>query len=143
MSGKPFLSSDLYWYRGQHGSGFNRVSPSDRCLWRRSWTIDTAQGEHLVVDGTQVIRWHALFRITQKLGDMSVSWRCRSGARLRYSSEGGYLRPSGLGRLGRLGAMIRALGNLPRPVLWLPYVFTSHRRQLRREWQRLGLEAED
>lgn len=54
-----------------------------------------------------------------------ISWRCRSCARLRYSSEGGYLRPSGLGRLGQLGVMLRALGNLPRPDLWLPYVFTS------------------
>jgi hypothetical protein len=55
----------------------------------------------------------------------SVSWRCRSCARLRYSSEGGYLRPTGLGRLGRLGVMLRAYGNLPRPRSWLPYVFTS------------------
>ena len=45
-----------------------------------------------------------------------ISWRCRSCARLRYSSEGGYLRP---------GVMFRAFGNLPRPKLWLPYVFTS------------------
>ena len=56
---------------------------------------------------------------------MSVSWRCRSCVRLRYSSEGGYLRPSGLGRLGQLGVMLRAFGNLPRPESWLPYVFTS------------------
>jgi hypothetical protein len=54
-----------------------------------------------------------------------VTWRCRSCARLRYSSEGGYLRPTGLGRLGRLGVMLRAYGNLPRPQSWLPYVFTS------------------
>src|SRR5258708_1664510 len=46
----------------------------------------------------------------------TISWRCRSCARLRYSSEGGYLRP---------GIMFRALGNLPRPESWLPYVFTS------------------
>lgn len=46
----------------------------------------------------------------------SVSWRCRSCARLRYSSEGGYLNP---------GMMFRAFGNLPRPEPWLPYVFTS------------------
>ena len=46
----------------------------------------------------------------------SISWRCRSCARLRYSSEGGYLRPS---------MMFRAFGNLPRPESWLPYVFTS------------------
>jgi hypothetical protein len=55
----------------------------------------------------------------------SISWRCRSCARLRYSSEGGYLRPTGLGGLGRLGAMLGAYGNLPRPEPWLPYVFTS------------------
>jgi hypothetical protein len=46
----------------------------------------------------------------------SISWQCRSCARLRYSSEGGYLRP---------GVMFRAFGNLPRPESWLPYVFTS------------------
>jgi len=46
----------------------------------------------------------------------NVSWRCRRCARLRYSSEGGYLRP---------GVMFRAFGNLPRPESWLPYVFTS------------------
>jgi hypothetical protein len=52
-----------------------------------------------------------------------ISWRCRSCARLRCSSEGGYLRGSGR---GALGAMFRAaFGNLPRPELWLPYVFTS------------------
>ena len=45
-----------------------------------------------------------------------ITWRCRSCARLRYSSEGGYLCP---------GTMFRAFGNLPRPDLWLPYVFTS------------------
>jgi hypothetical protein len=45
-----------------------------------------------------------------------INWRCRSCARLRYSSEGGYLRPS---------IMFRAFGNLPRPDLWLPCVFTS------------------
>ena len=45
-----------------------------------------------------------------------ISWRCRSCVRLRYSSEGGYLRP---------GTMFRAFGNLPRPDMWLPYVFTS------------------
>lgn len=46
----------------------------------------------------------------------SISWRCRSCARLRYSSEGGYLRP---------GVMFRALGNLPRPESWLPFVFST------------------
>jgi len=44
---------------------------------------------------------------------------------LRYSSEGGYLRPA-YGRLGQLGTMLRASwGNLPRPVRWSPFVFTS------------------
>ena len=53
----------------------------------------------------------------------SISWRCRSCARLRYSSEGGYLRPA-YGRLGQLGVMLRASwGNLPRPVRWFPFVF--------------------
>lgn len=55
----------------------------------------------------------------------SINWRCRSCARLRYSSEGGYLRPTGLGRFGQLGIMLAAYGNLPRPESWLPYVFTS------------------
>jgi len=54
-----------------------------------------------------------------------ISWRCRSCARLRYTSEGGYLRQPGLGRLGHLGVMLAAYGNLPRPKSWLPYVFTS------------------
>lgn len=52
----------------------------------------------------------------------SISWRCRSCARLRYSSEGGHLRQSGR---GALAALFRVLGNLPRPESWLPYVFTS------------------
>jgi len=53
----------------------------------------------------------------------SISWRCRSCAQLRYSSEGGYLRGSGR---GSLAAIFRAaFGNLPRPQSWLPYVFTS------------------
>jgi len=51
-----------------------------------------------------------------------ISWRCRACARLRYSSEGGYLRESGR---GALAGIFRAYGNLPRPDLWLPYVFTS------------------
>jgi hypothetical protein len=45
-----------------------------------------------------------------------IGWRCRSCARLRYSSEGGYLSP---------GTRFRRLGNLPRPKPWLPCVFTS------------------
>jgi hypothetical protein len=54
-----------------------------------------------------------------------ISWRCRACARLRYSSEGGYLRPA-YGRLGQFGVLLRAsLGNLPRPECWYPYVFTN------------------
>jgi hypothetical protein len=45
-----------------------------------------------------------------------VSWRCRSCARLRYSSEGGYLQPRRL---------FRAFENLPRPASWFPCVFTD------------------
>jgi hypothetical protein len=63
-----------------------------------------------------------------------ISWRCRSCARLRYSSEGGYLRVPGLSlsrATGHLGLELRSAylslfgGNLPRPESWLPYVFTS------------------
>lgn len=54
----------------------------------------------------------------------SVSWQCRSCARLRYSSEGGHLR-GGRSWLGRV--MGFDPGNLPRPEPWLPYVFTSPR----------------
>ncbi len=50
------------------------------------------------------IRWWSADKVR------TISWRCRSCARLRYSSEGGYLRPSGLGRLGQLGVMLRAYG---------------------------------
>jgi hypothetical protein len=57
-----------------------------------------------------------------KQSQAKISWRCRSCARLRYSSEGGYLLPTGF---GRLGVMLRAYGGLPRPESWLPYVFTS------------------
>ena len=54
-----------------------------------------------------------------------ISWRCRSCAMLRYSSEGGYLRPA-YGRLGQLGMILRSSwGNLPRPASWLPYILTS------------------
>jgi hypothetical protein len=51
-----------------------------------------------------------------------TDWCCRSCNRLRYSSEGGYLR-GGRGWLARF--MGFDPGNLPRPELWLPYVFTS------------------
>ena len=51
-----------------------------------------------------------------------ISWRCRSCARLRYSSEGGHLRG---GRSWLTRFMGFDPGNLPRPDMWLPYVFTS------------------
>jgi hypothetical protein len=51
-----------------------------------------------------------------------TDWCCRSCNRLRYPSEGGYLRGSGR---GALVALFRAFGNLPRPEPWLPYMFTS------------------
>jgi hypothetical protein len=55
----------------------------------------------------------------------SISRRCRSCAQLRYSSEGGYLRPA-CRRLGKIGTILGdSWGNLPRPELWLSYVFTS------------------
>src|ERR1700753_1512153 len=43
-------------------------------------------------------------------------WMCRRCARLRYSSEGGYLRPT---------RMLRAFGNLPRQQSFWPHVFSS------------------
>jgi hypothetical protein len=49
-----------------------------------------------------------------------ISWRCRSCARLRYSSEGGYLRSGSLRWCPELGVI-----NLPRPESWLPSVFTD------------------
>lgn len=51
-----------------------------------------------------------------------VPWCCRACNRLRYSSEGGYLR-GGRDWLSRF--MGFDPGNLPRPEPWLPYVFTS------------------
>jgi hypothetical protein len=58
--------------------------------------------------------WEAAGRFTNS-ADAS-RWQCRSCAKLRYASEGGYLRP---------GRYLRAGGNLPRPEPWFPYVFTS------------------
>jgi hypothetical protein len=55
-----------------------------------------------------------------------TDWCCRSCNRLRYSSEGGYLR-QGV-RAERLFAGIGFPGKLPplpRPEPWLPYVFIS------------------
>jgi hypothetical protein len=54
-----------------------------------------------------------------------VAWQCRSCARLRYSSEGGYL-CHGVKANRSFSAMgFPPLGNLPRPVQWYPYVFTD------------------
>jgi hypothetical protein len=57
-----------------------------------------------------------------------IGWRCRSCARLRYSSEGGYLRvpESFLSRAFADPEWRRVFGgNLPRPEPWLPLVFSS------------------
>ncbi len=54
----------------------------------------------------------------------SISWRCRSCARLRYSSEGSALVMRG-GPISRLlGYSVPDLPS-PRPAPWLPLVFTS------------------
>lgn len=66
--------------------------------------------------------WDSVSRWSNRV--RSVSWRCRSCARLRYSSEGDAL-------LMRGGPISRLLGlpvpdmPSPRPAAWLPYVFTS------------------
>ena len=74
--------------------------------------------------------WDALSGWSKRV--RRISWRCRSFARLRYSSEGGYLSPSYAG-LGQLGEMLRgSCGNLLRPELWFPYVFSSL--EAAREW---------
>jgi hypothetical protein len=54
----------------------------------------------------------------------SISWRCRSCARLRYSSEGGALVSRG-GPISRLLRMPCPDMRHPRPEPWLPYVFES------------------
>jgi hypothetical protein len=54
----------------------------------------------------------------------SVSWQCRSCARLRYSSEGGALVLRG-GPISRLLGLPCPDARSPRPEPWLPYVFTS------------------
>lgn len=64
--------------------------------------------------------WDSFSRWSNRV--RSVSWQCRSCARLRYSSEGGHLRQSGR---GAIAALFRSFGNLPRPESWLPYDFTS------------------
>jgi hypothetical protein len=68
--------------------------------------------------------WDYFSRLSNRV--RQVSWCCRSCNRLRYSSEGGYLRQgvraerlfAGMGFPGKLPP-------LPRPESWLPYVFTS------------------
>jgi hypothetical protein len=54
----------------------------------------------------------------------SVSWRCRSCARLSYSSEGSSLALRG-GPISRLLRHPCPDLSSPRPESWLPYVFTS------------------
>ncbi len=54
----------------------------------------------------------------------SISWRCRSCARLRYSYEGGALVMRG-GPISRLLRVDVPDVSSPRPEPWLPYVFTS------------------
>jgi hypothetical protein len=54
----------------------------------------------------------------------NVSWRCRSCARLRYSSEGSALLIRG-GPISRLLRHPCPDLSSPRPEPWLPYVFTS------------------
>jgi hypothetical protein len=54
----------------------------------------------------------------------TISWRCRSCARLRYSSEGGALVLRG-GPISRLLRMNVPDMSSPRPESWLPLVFTS------------------
>jgi hypothetical protein len=53
-----------------------------------------------------------------------VSWRCRSCAQLRYSSEGGALVMRG-GPISRLLRMDVPDVSSPRPESWFPYVFTN------------------
>lgn len=62
----------------------------------------------------QLYGWEAAGPYTSSVA--ASRWLCRSCARLRYASEGGYLRP---------GRYLRAYGNLPRPQPWFPYLFTS------------------
>jgi hypothetical protein len=53
-----------------------------------------------------------------------ISWRCRSCARLRYSSEGAALVLRGGAISGLLRRDVPDL-SCPRPEPWLPYVFTD------------------
>ena len=55
----------------------------------------------------------------------SISWRCRSCAQLRYSSEGGALLIRGRGALWRLVEEEFGPQRSDRPEPWLPLVFTS------------------
>src|SRR6266567_170707 len=79
---------------------------------------------HCQIPRRALYGWRPGGRYTRS-AERSWHWNCRECSGLRYASEGGYLRPGHLGRLGQLGVMFRALGNLPRPESWLPYVFTS------------------
>jgi hypothetical protein len=89
----------LVWRPLTHGGG--------RGLFLRCWSCG---GLCRALYGYRVGNDGRFYRV--QLAD----WQCRECAGLRYSSEGGYLRPRG---------MFGAFGSLPRPRLWLPYVFTS------------------
>jgi hypothetical protein len=97
-----------------------------RAIWR-PLPRNGAQDLFLVCPGCDTPRrylygWEAAGRFTNSAE--SSRWQCRSCARLRYSSEGGYLR-QGV-RAERLFAGMGFPGRLPpRPASWLPYVFTS------------------
>jgi len=86
----------------------------------RSWFVELKRPDETAT------ALRIVWRMLPRNSAMRISWRCRSCARLRYSSEGGCLRPPSLGPLGQLGVTFRASwGNLPRPGPWLPYVLTS------------------
>jgi hypothetical protein len=92
------VAISLVWRRQPHG---------DRTLLLQCWRCQRSSralyGAKVGDDGR--------FYVARR-----ADWECRKCAKLRYSSEGGYLRP---------GIIFRAFGKLPRPALWLPYVFTS------------------
>jgi hypothetical protein len=97
--------------------------PDGRCnVIRAVWLPMVRNGAHdllLVCLGCNTPRrylygWEASGPYTSSVE--TSHWLCRLCARLRFSSEGGFLRP---------GALLRSFGNLPRSQSWFPYVFTS------------------
>jgi len=119
----PFYGTNREFFRISRGayyrSNWVTVKRTDgsceivRTIWR---PLPRKGGRDLllVCPGCQTLRrflygWEASGPYTNS-ADRSI-WLCRVCARLRYCSEGGYLR-----------ALWR---NLPRPQPWLPYVFTS------------------